>query len=110
MNPATALSTVLVDELVRCGLTDVVLAPGSRSAPLALAVHEQSRVRLHVRIDERSAAFLLPPAGLAQERVSASSRITPSSPVRQSGNVMPNASRNLVVSSTENAGRFALIG
>lgn len=58
MNPATALSTVLVDELVRCGLTDVVLAPGSRSAPLALAVYEQSRVRLHVRIDERSAAFL----------------------------------------------------
>jgi 2-succinyl-5-enolpyruvyl-6-hydroxy-3-cyclohexene-1-carboxylate synthase len=58
VNPATALSTVLVDELVRCGLTDVVLAPGSRSAPLALAVFEQSRVRLHVRIDERSAAFL----------------------------------------------------
>ncbi len=58
MNPATALATVLVDELVRCGLTDVVLAPGSRSAPLALAVYEHSKVRLHVRIDERSAAFL----------------------------------------------------
>ncbi|WP_327092816.1 2-succinyl-5-enolpyruvyl-6-hydroxy-3-cyclohexene-1-carboxylic-acid synthase [Nonomuraea sp. NBC_01738] len=58
MNPATALATVLVDELVRCGLTDVVLAPGSRSAPLALALHAESRVRLHVRIDERSASFL----------------------------------------------------
>lgn len=58
MNPATALATVLFDELVRCGLTDVVLAPGSRSAPLALAVFEQSKVRLHVRIDERSASFL----------------------------------------------------
>lgn len=58
MNPATALATVLVDELVRCGLTEVVLAPGSRSAPLALAAHADSRVRLHVRIDERSAAFL----------------------------------------------------
>ncbi|MFJ2032167.1 2-succinyl-5-enolpyruvyl-6-hydroxy-3-cyclohexene-1-carboxylic-acid synthase [Streptosporangium sp. NPDC087985] len=58
MNPATALATVLVDELVRCGLTDVVLAPGSRSAPLALAVHADSRIRLHVRIDERSASFL----------------------------------------------------
>ncbi len=58
MNPATALATVLVDELVRCGMTDVVLAPGSRSAPLALAVYEQSKLRLHVRIDERSAAFL----------------------------------------------------
>ncbi|MEV0146880.1 MULTISPECIES: 2-succinyl-5-enolpyruvyl-6-hydroxy-3-cyclohexene-1-carboxylic-acid synthase [unclassified Nonomuraea] len=58
MNPATALATVLVDELVRCGLTDVVLAPGSRSAPLALALHSESRVRLHVRVDERSASFL----------------------------------------------------
>ncbi|MCW2861453.1 MAG: 2-succinyl-6-hydroxy-2,4-cyclohexadiene-carboxylic acid synthase/2-oxoglutarate decarboxylase [Actinoallomurus sp.] len=59
MNPATALATVLVDELTRCGLTDVVLAPGSRSAPLALALYEQqSKVRLHVRIDERSASFM----------------------------------------------------
>ncbi|MEV0198253.1 2-succinyl-5-enolpyruvyl-6-hydroxy-3-cyclohexene-1-carboxylic-acid synthase [Nonomuraea sp. NPDC050691] len=58
MNPATALATVLVDELVRCGLTDVVLAPGSRSAPLALALHAESRVRMHVRVDERSASFL----------------------------------------------------
>ncbi|MFG3438158.1 2-succinyl-5-enolpyruvyl-6-hydroxy-3-cyclohexene-1-carboxylic-acid synthase [Nonomuraea sp. NPDC047897] len=58
MNPATALATVLVDELVRCGLTDVVVAPGSRSAPLALAFHAESRVRMHVRVDERSASFL----------------------------------------------------
>ncbi|GII03391.1 2-succinyl-5-enolpyruvyl-6-hydroxy-3-cyclohexene-1-carboxylic-acid synthase [Planobispora takensis] len=64
MNPATALATVLVDELVRCGLTDVVLAPGSRSAPLALAAHADSRIRLHVRIDERSASFLA--VGLAR--------------------------------------------
>ncbi|TDC63282.1 2-succinyl-5-enolpyruvyl-6-hydroxy-3-cyclohexene-1-carboxylic-acid synthase [Actinomadura sp. GC306] len=61
MNPATALATVLVDELRRCGMTDAVVAPGSRSAPLALALHdaaEAGRVRLHVRIDERSASFL----------------------------------------------------
>ncbi|MGI5422934.1 2-succinyl-5-enolpyruvyl-6-hydroxy-3-cyclohexene-1-carboxylic-acid synthase [Actinomadura luteofluorescens] len=61
MNPATALASVLVDELQRCGMTDVVLAPGSRSAPLALALHaaeEAGRLRLHVRIDERSASFL----------------------------------------------------
>lgn len=58
MNPATALATVLIDELARCGLTDVVLAPGSRSAPLALAAHQDARVRMHVRIDERSAGFL----------------------------------------------------
>jgi 2-succinyl-5-enolpyruvyl-6-hydroxy-3-cyclohexene-1-carboxylate synthase len=61
MNPATALATVFVDELQRCGMTDVVLAPGSRSAPLALALdtaERTGRVRLHVRVDERSAAFL----------------------------------------------------
>jgi 2-succinyl-5-enolpyruvyl-6-hydroxy-3-cyclohexene-1-carboxylate synthase len=61
VNPATALAAVLVDELLRCGMTDAVLAPGSRSAPLALALQaaeEDGRVRLHVRIDERSASFL----------------------------------------------------
>ena len=60
-NAATATAVTLVDELVRCGVRDVVLSPGSRSAPLAFAVHEASvarQVRLHVRIDERSAAFL----------------------------------------------------
>ncbi len=62
MNPSTAFGTVLADELVRCGLREAVIAPGSRSAPLALALHGLSRsapgIRLHVRIDERSAAFL----------------------------------------------------
>lgn len=60
-NPATAAATVMIDELVRGGVRDVVLAPGSRSAPLAFAAlvaAEADRVRLHVRIDERSAAFL----------------------------------------------------
>ncbi len=61
MNPSTALATVLVDELLRCGLREAVLAPGSRSAPLALALQEADvagRLRLHVRIDERSAGYL----------------------------------------------------
>ncbi|MDA8319413.1 MAG: 2-succinyl-5-enolpyruvyl-6-hydroxy-3-cyclohexene-1-carboxylic-acid synthase [Actinomycetota bacterium] len=61
MNPSTALATALVDELIRCGLRDAVLAPGSRSAPLAMELHRRSvagDLRLHVRIDERSAAFL----------------------------------------------------
>jgi 2-succinyl-5-enolpyruvyl-6-hydroxy-3-cyclohexene-1-carboxylate synthase len=63
VNPATALATVLVDELARCGLAEAVIAPGSRNAPLAMALWEQAarsagRPRLHVRIDERSAAFL----------------------------------------------------
>ena len=57
-NAATAFATVLVDELVRHGVTDAVLAPGSRSTPLALAFVADERVQVHVRIDERSAAFL----------------------------------------------------
>lgn len=61
MNPATAFGTVLVDELIRCGMSDAVLAPGSRSAPMALALaaaERGNRLRLHVRTDERSAGFL----------------------------------------------------
>jgi 2-succinyl-5-enolpyruvyl-6-hydroxy-3-cyclohexene-1-carboxylate synthase len=59
--PSVALAAALVDELVRCGVTEAVLAPGSRSAPLAFALVEadaRGRLRLHVRIDERSAGFL----------------------------------------------------
>jgi 2-succinyl-5-enolpyruvyl-6-hydroxy-3-cyclohexene-1-carboxylate synthase len=61
VNPSTAFATVLADELIRCGLLEAVLAPGSRSAPLALALHDRAQaggLRLHVRIDERSASFL----------------------------------------------------
>ena len=60
MNPATAFAVTFTDELIRCGLREVVLAPGSRSTPLAMAFFEASqrrRMRLHVRIDERSASF-----------------------------------------------------
>jgi len=61
VNPSGAQAAVLVDELVRCGVTDAVLCPGSRNAPLSFALHRADaagRLRLHVRIDERTAAFL----------------------------------------------------
>lgn len=51
----------MVDELARNGVGHVVLAPGSRSAPLAFALDEAARagrLSLHVRVDERSAGFL----------------------------------------------------
>ncbi|GAA4402707.1 hypothetical protein GCM10023147_43590 [Tsukamurella soli] len=60
-NPSTLQARVIVDELVRGGVTDVVLCPGSRNAPLSFAVHAadaRGDLRLHVRIDERSAGFL----------------------------------------------------
>ena len=60
MNPSTAFATVFADELARCGLREVVIAPGSRSTPLAMAFYDldqAGRTRLHVRIDERGAAF-----------------------------------------------------
>ena len=53
---------------MRAGVRDVVVAPGSRSQALALAAAEFERaghLRLHVRIDERGAAFLA--LGLAVE-------------------------------------------
>ena len=60
MNPSTAFGTVFADELARCGLREVVAAPGSRSTPMAMALHDLARagrIRLHIRIDERSASF-----------------------------------------------------
>ena len=48
----------LVDEWVRCGLTDAVVCPGSRSTPLTLALAADDRVRTHVHHDERSGSFL----------------------------------------------------
>ena len=61
VNPSSALAAVLVDELVRGGVREAVLCPGSRSAPLAYALQDAERagrLRLHVRVDERSAGFL----------------------------------------------------
>jgi len=51
----------LLTALVSGGVRDVVLAPGSRSAGLAVALYAADvagDVRLHVRVDERTAAFL----------------------------------------------------
>lgn len=61
MNPSTALARVLVDEMWRSGVREAVLAPGSRNAPLAFALHAsdaRGHIRLHVRVDERTAGFL----------------------------------------------------
>src|SRR5690349_3271881 len=46
----------LVGALVAAGVRDAVVAPGSRSAPLAIAF-DRSSVRTHVAIDERAGAY-----------------------------------------------------
>src|SRR6476469_7776417 len=61
MNPSTTQARIVVDELIRGGVRNVVLCPGSRNAPLAFALADADRagrVRLHVRIDERTAGYL----------------------------------------------------
>jgi 2-succinyl-5-enolpyruvyl-6-hydroxy-3-cyclohexene-1-carboxylate synthase len=61
VNPSTAQARIVVDELIRGGVRDVVLCPGSRNAPLAFALEaadRAGRIRLHVRIDERTAGYL----------------------------------------------------
>lgn len=50
-------STVVAQELTRAGVREVCVAPGSRSAPLALAFHAQAGLRLTTHLDERSAGY-----------------------------------------------------
>ena len=60
MSEATTLARVIVRQIVQAGITDAVLAPGSRNAPLSIAFYQAEQaglIRLHVKIDERGAAF-----------------------------------------------------
>lgn len=57
----------VLSALISAGIRDLVISPGSRSAPLAYAAAEAEAagiLDIHVRIDERSAAFMA--LGLAQ--------------------------------------------
>lgn len=47
----------LMNRLVEQGIEDVVISPGSRSTPLAMAAYLHPSVRHHIIVDERSAAF-----------------------------------------------------
>lgn len=60
MNASTRLARNVTRQLIENGVTDVVLSPGSRNAPLSIAFYaaeQKGLIKLHVRIDERSAAF-----------------------------------------------------
>lgn len=69
--PSVALARSVVLTAIRAGVTDAVLSPGSRDAPLSLALADADAaglLRLHVRIDERSAGFLALGLGRATGR------------------------------------------
>ncbi len=58
---ATEVARSVVSALVEFGVREVVLAPGSRNAPLSFAAYDAAEaglLRLHTRIDERTAGFL----------------------------------------------------
>jgi 2-succinyl-5-enolpyruvyl-6-hydroxy-3-cyclohexene-1-carboxylate synthase len=60
MNHQQALTLYIaafVSELVQTGVKDVVVSPGSRSTPIAMVMAEHPDLRLHIHVDERSAAF-----------------------------------------------------
>ncbi|WP_259357117.1 2-succinyl-5-enolpyruvyl-6-hydroxy-3-cyclohexene-1-carboxylic-acid synthase [Brevibacterium sediminis] len=61
MSNSSAVAQQIARSLVHSGVSDVVFAPGSRSAPLVYALAplaEAGLIRTHVRVDERDAAFL----------------------------------------------------
>jgi 2-succinyl-5-enolpyruvyl-6-hydroxy-3-cyclohexene-1-carboxylate synthase len=53
----TLYVAAFVDELAKVGVQDVVVSPGSRSTPFAIIMAEHPNMRVHMNIDERSAAF-----------------------------------------------------
>lgn len=55
------MARTLLAGLISCGVRDVVYSPGSRSAPFAYALAEAEQaglLRVHIRLDERNAAFV----------------------------------------------------
>lgn len=53
----TAYTAAFVAELVHNGVTEVVISPGSRSTPMAMIMAEHPQLKIHIHVDERSAAF-----------------------------------------------------
>lgn len=80
----------LVRALVAAGLREVVYCPGSRDAPLGYALASAERagwLRLHVRLDERSAGFVA--LGLSRAALLGGDRV-PAAVVTTSGTAVAN--------------------
>lgn len=84
---SAGLGLALAEGLASAGITQVVVCPGSRSTPVALALARlagEGRVRLHTRTDERAGGFLA--LGLAKAGGAAAVLVTSGTAV---GNLMP---------------------
>src|SRR4051794_35761840 len=64
-NRNTALASAFADELSRAGVEHACVSPGSRSAPLAIALWNAPGMKVWSHIDERSAGFFA--LGIAQQ-------------------------------------------
>jgi len=62
---AARFCATLVDEWARSGVHHAMIAPGSRSTPMALQIFQRADITTHVFHDERSAAFAALGVGLA---------------------------------------------
>ena len=60
-------ASVLVETLVRCGVKQAVISPGSRSTPLTMAFAAHPAIEAMPVLDERSAAFFA--LGLAKQNL-----------------------------------------
>ena len=56
-NVNTLWSSILVETLVRLGLTTAIICPGSRSTPLTIAFASHKQIETIPILDERSASF-----------------------------------------------------
>ncbi len=60
-NSSSTLARAVLDALLQSGVTDLVAAPGSRNGPLLFAAYDADAaglLRLHTRVDERTAGYL----------------------------------------------------
>ena len=57
-------ASLFIEELIRHGISDFCIAPGSRSTPLTLAAAKHPNAKTHVHFDERGLGFLA--LGLSQ--------------------------------------------
>jgi 2-succinyl-5-enolpyruvyl-6-hydroxy-3-cyclohexene-1-carboxylate synthase len=57
MDVTQSFAATLVDELAAQGVRFACISPGSRSAPVAMALQRHPRIKVFVHIDERSGSF-----------------------------------------------------